>query len=233
MYDRMGVESYGSYGSTIQASENLFSPSVIKELPKTYDEEAPEEEGAADEEAKELGKEGREEEENKEEKEEKDQEDIHNVYEIEHEKSFNELYLAADRDDTEAVRRLLMSSVDVNVLDANKTTRSQLYATVKGLLNKKASVDTRSTPDINGENDSLKPHWEQQLYLAAKNGHADVVDDALLERGICNFELSFDYYETPLQVAVKERHTKVVEVILKHSCKTYDKLTEDGQKLQE
>src|SRR6218665_2750775 len=83
--------------------------------------------------------------------------------------------------------------------------------------------------DIHGKSNCLKPPWEQPLYLAAKNGHADVLD-VLFDRGSCDFDV-FSDNETPLHVAVKEQHKNVVEVILKHSCSISTKLTKDEQKL--
>src|SRR6218665_1393292 len=78
-----------------------------------------------------------------------------------------------------------------------------------------------------GTADVMKLAGEQLFYLAAKSGHAEVLD-VLLGAGICDFvALSND--DTQLHVAVKERHTRVVEVILKHSCKVSGRITTDEQ----
>lgn len=199
-----------SNGSRIQTSEQSYTPCEIKELQDTHDEEVKEEE----------------------EQEREKRENIQEVCETEEKQAgFSLPHLAVEHTDTETARSLSTSSVDANVVDESKNKHSQLYATANGLIIKNANADPRNSfgqthsavdqriLNIHGIIVVPKSHWEQQFYLAAMNGQANTLDE-LLHRGIYDFViLSSYYYETPLHVAVRKRHTKVVEVILKHRCK--------------
>jgi len=124
-HDKMSFESKGLDIETSEHSHITFAQT--EELRATRDDWVKEEEEEAGDEKKT--------------EEEEVEEDVIWDSEKEEEQFFPQLYLAVERNDTEAVRRLLMSSVDVNVFDANIITPSQLYAIVNRLLNKNDSVD--------------------------------------------------------------------------------------------
>ena len=235
VYDRTSVESHGW---EVEANEDSYTSSEIENLQETHDKEVKEEEEVdeEDEEEEEEDEVEKQYEEEAEEEEEEEAEDIQDVCEIKEEHIYNQLCIAVDRGDEGAVRILLMSLVNGKGLEVNKNT---IDAAAERLLNKKASVDPRyafgqtrsasveSMLDIHGTVDA-DGQW---FYLAAKNnGHADILD-ALLHRGICDF-VTFSDDETPLHVAVTKRQTKVVEVILKHSCRASCKSTKDEQEPQ-
>ena len=54
--------------------------------------------------------------------EEEEEGDVHDVYDKDGEQGLSQLHLAAKRGDTEAVRSLLMSSANVDVLDTKHNT---------------------------------------------------------------------------------------------------------------
>src|SRR6218665_3951578 len=104
--------------------------------------------------------------------------------------------------------------------------RHQQLSFLDGILNP-TTMGNKSTKQVVSENPQKQP-----FYRAANNGQASFLDE-LLGSGNCDFQMASDD-ETPLHVAVKKKRTKAVEVILKHRCRIYDKLTKakDERELQ-